>query len=113
MHDEIPVAGIIEKIRLMLGRLDGITIEGDSMFPTLKAGDRVLIDKKAAIGVDDVVVAHHPFKSSVKIVKRISAIESEGEISLAGDNPSESSDSRVLGPFRHKDVIGKVVSRLN
>lgn len=112
MNNELPIAGFPEKLRLFIGRLQGIVIEGDSMHPTLKSGDRVLVDKNSAIKVGDVVVAHHPFKSSVKIVKRVSSIETDGSISLIGDNPSESSDSRGFGSINGKDVIGKVVARL-
>ncbi len=112
MHDEIPIARFPEKLRLLIGRLHGITVEGDSMTPSLKAGDRVLVDKNSAIKVGDIVVANHPFKSSVKIVKRVSSIESDGRIFLTGDNSKTSSDSRVLGAFSREDIIGKVISRL-
>lgn len=112
MHNEVPIAGFIAKLRLFVGRLQGIAIEGDSMHPTLKTGDRILVEKNSAIGVGDIVVAHHPFKTSVKIVKRISSIETDGSISLIGDNPNESSDSRGFGSIKRSDVIGKVVARL-
>jgi nickel-type superoxide dismutase maturation protease len=112
MHDEIPIAGFVEKLRLFAGRLHGIVIEGDSMTPTLKTGDRVLVAKDSVINVGDIVVARHPFKSSVKILKRVSSIETDENISLIGDNPNESSDSRGFGSIKRTDVIGKVVARL-
>lgn len=112
MHDEIPIVGFLEKLRLFVGRLQGIAIEGDSMHPTLKSGDRVLVAKNSTIGVGDIVVTHHPFKTSVKIVKRVSSIETDGKISVIGDNPNESSDSRGFGSINRSDVIGKVVARL-
>lgn len=112
MHDEIPIAGILEKLRFYVGRLQGIVIKGDSMHPTLKPGDRLLVDKNSAINVGDIVVAAHPFKSSVKIVKRVANIESDGRILLSGDNPNESSDSRAFGSINRSDIIGKVVFRL-
>lgn len=112
MHDDIPIAGILEKLRFYVGRLQGIVIEGDSMHPTLKPGDRVLVDKDSAINVGDVVVAAHPFKSSVKIVKRVATIESGGRMLLFGDNQNESSDSRTFGSINRNDIMGKVVFRL-
>jgi nickel-type superoxide dismutase maturation protease len=112
MHNEIPTAGFREKLRLIFGRLHGITVEGDSMLPSLKSGDSVLVDKNSAISVRDIVVANHPFKTSVKIVKRVSSIETDGSISLIGDNPIESSDSRGFGSIKRSEVIGKVVYRL-
>src|SRR6187549_2753357 len=80
MHDEIPIAGFVDKLRLYARRLQGIVIGGDSMHPTLKTGDRVLIDKTSPVAIGDVVVAHHPFKSSVKIVKRVSSVAPDGNI---------------------------------
>ena len=112
MHDEIPIAGFLQKLRLFAGWLQGIAIEGDSMHPTLKTGDRVLIDKTSLVAIGDVVVAPHPFKSSIKIVKRVSSIAPDGKISLIGDNPNESSDSRGFGSINRTDIIGKVVARL-
>ena len=112
MNDEIPIAGFLQKLRLYFGRLHGIIIEGDSMTPTLKTGDRVLIDKSSPISIGDVVVANHPFKSSVKLIKRVSSIAPDGNISLIGDNPNESSDSRGFGSINRTDIIGRVVARL-
>lgn len=112
MRDKIPIASSWDCLQLVFGRRSGITIEGDSMLPTLKTGDRVLIDKNSAINVGDIIVANHPFKSSVKIVKRLAAIESDGRLFLSGDNPNESSDSRAFGSVIRSNVIGKVVYRM-
>jgi hypothetical protein len=35
-----------------------------------------------------------------------------GKLFLRGDNPSESTDSRTLGEFDQKDILGKVSYRL-
>lgn len=112
MHNEIPIAGILEKLQLYIGRFEGFAIEGDSMHPTLKPGDRVLIDKRSSLSVGNIVVARHPFKTSVKIVKRVKTIEQDASLSLIGDNPNESSDSRGFGSIKREEVIGKVVFRL-
>lgn len=111
MRDEIPVAGIREWFNMILGRRFGLRVEGDSMLPTLESGDRVLIDPRAAIHEGDIVLASHPFKS-LQIIKRLLSIESDGRIFLTGDNPTESTDSRVFGVIKRKHLIGKVVSRL-
>ena len=60
----------------------------------------------------DVVLARHPFKKSVQIIKRIREISPEGRYFLVGDNPSESTDSRSFGAIPAKDITGKAVSRL-
>ena len=82
------------------------------MLPTLKDGDAVLIDPKAEVEVGDIVLANHPFKQSVKILKRISEISADDKFSLTGDNADESSDNRSFGEISKKDILGKVSCRL-
>ena len=112
MRDEIPIAGVREWLSMLLGRRFGMRVEGDSMSPTLKSGERILVDPKAAIHPGDIVLAEHPFKS-LRMIKRLLSIESDGRIFLAGDNPDASSDSKVFGAIQRKHLVGKVVSRLN
>jgi nickel-type superoxide dismutase maturation protease len=82
------------------------------MVPALSPGDLVFADSRAvqcaAPEVGDIVVARHPFKSGVRLIKRVAAIES-GRVRLSGDNPDESTDSRGLGLFRSPDLIAKVL----
>jgi len=83
------------------------------MWPTLKAGDTVLVKPTLTPVAGDIVLANHPYKSSVKIVKRVAEILPDGALILRGDNPLESSDSRSFGSISKRDVIGKVISRLS
>lgn len=82
------------------------------MLPALKNGDAILINPHAKFQIGDIVLAKHPFKESVKIVKRISEITADGKYMLVGDNAAESSDSRSFGTILPKDILGKVVCRL-
>lgn len=113
MRDEIPIAGIREWLKMLVGRHVGLQVEGDSMLPTLKAGDRVLVNTHAPLNPGDIVLAKHPFKSSLQIIKRLLSIEPDGRVFLSGDNASASSDSHIFGVVTQKHLIGKVVSRLN
>lgn len=108
----MPEANWKERILFLLGRRQGFIIEGDSMLPTLKASDAVLIDPGAAFSTGDIVLAQHPYKKSVKILKRIGEISPEGKYVLIGDNAGESTDSRTFGEIQKKDILGKVVCRL-
>ncbi len=81
------------------------------MFPTLKDGDEVLSEPPLKLEIGDIVIAKHPYKQSVIIVKRISEINENG-VFLLGDNPSESSDSRSFGFVPIANVEGKVVAFL-
>ena len=82
------------------------------MLPTLKDGDVVLLDHKAKPAAGDIVLANHPFKKSVKILKRVSGFDAKGDLILTGDNAAESTDSRSFGAVPLKYLIGKVTCRL-
>ena len=112
MDEGIRSADVRDRIRLVLRRVFGIRVEGDSMAPLLKSGDVVLVDPRAPIEPGDVVLARHPFRSSVRMLKRLISVEPDGRLYLAGDNPSESSDSRSFGTVSSADLLGKVVARL-
>lgn len=99
-------------IRFVFGRVYGFRIEGDSMSPLLRPGDKVLIDPKAEITPGDIVLARHPFRANVRIVKRLTSFEVDGRMFLSGDNRDESEDSRTFGTVSSSDFLGKVVARL-
>ena len=88
-------------------------VKGHSMQPHIKEGERVVVYNWAYAftqpKVGDVVV----FSSSAKkkYVKRITAAETKNEFVVAGDNKSDSMDSRKLGPVQRKAIIGKVVMK--
>ena len=81
------------------------------MLPTLKNGDTVMIAPTATVEVSDIVLARHPYKQSVKMLKRVAAIDESGRYSLVGDNPSESTDSRSFGTVSPEHIEGKAVCR--
>jgi nickel-type superoxide dismutase maturation protease len=112
MENELPKAGLKEKVLFYLGRRRAILVEGDSMLPNLKNGDGVLINPDEKVSVGDIVLAKHPFKKSVIILKRLSEIDENGNYFLVGDNPSESTDSRTFGAISAKHILGKAVCRL-
>jgi nickel-type superoxide dismutase maturation protease len=97
---------------LLVGRHVGIRIEGDSMLPVLSNGDRVVVDPSSTPVIGDIVVAYHPYKRSVSIVKRIVDILPDGRYVLLGENLDGSTDSREFGSIAAKDIYGKVVSRI-
>lgn len=83
------------------------------MHPTLKSGEVVLVDPRALIAVGDIVVAKHPYKQSVKMIKRVESIEDGERCVLKGDNPDVSTDSRSFGTIAKSDIAGKVVCRVS
>lgn len=82
------------------------------MTPNLNDGDVVLVKPTRRVKVGEVVLAKHPYKQSVKVLKRVSEINNEGRFVLTGDNPEESTDSRTFGSINSADILGRVIGRL-
>ena|SRR5215213_6727939 len=112
MKNELPEADWWERLAHLCGFREIFLVQGDSMLPILKDGDVVLVNPYAAPQTGDIVLARHPFKKSVRIIKRIKEISPEGRYFLVGDNAEESTDSRSFGTIPAKDILGKAVSRL-
>ena len=104
-------ASLYDKFLFLFDYCDEYRVEGDSMLPTLKNGDRVLVEKTANLRIGDVVVAKHPFRIT-PIIKRITEFSTSGKLFLSGDNPDESTDSRTFGEVPEKDILGRVICRL-
>ena len=84
------------------------------MQPSLEPGDRVLVRRlgqTAAPSLGSVVVAWHPKRSKLRLIKRLCRSDNTG-LWLLGDNPTESTDSRHLGAVPTNLLIGEVVGRL-
>ena len=82
------------------------------MSPALRAGDQVFVARRRAPRRGDGVVARHPYRSDVHVVKRLVELDGTGGCELRGDNPAESSDSRVFGKVRSELIVGPVTSRV-
>jgi nickel-type superoxide dismutase maturation protease len=105
-------AGWADRVLVMMGLRRAFRVRGDSMRPTLGDGDVVLVKNASSGTIGDIVLAAHPFKTSVTMLKRVVSIDGDGRVDLRGDNPEESSDSRSFGKIAARDVIGKVACRL-
>lgn len=80
-------------------------ISGESMLPTLRAGQLVLFASGRPLHVGDVVMFRHDNKEKIK---RIARLES-GKVYLLGDNPEASTDSREFGWLGNEVVVGVLV----
>ena len=81
------------------------------MLPLLEPGDWVFVDPKAQALSGDIVVAYHPYRTDVFMVKHIESIDEDGRMFLVGVNPSESTDSRTQGAVPRSKLIGVVTSK--
>ena len=90
-------------------------VSGNSMLPLLKPGEEILIDSQAYQNttprIGDIVIARHPQKLNLKIVKRVICVLENGDCLLQGDNPQESTDSRGFGAVKKDYILGRVTSR--
>lgn len=77
------------------------------MHPTLTPGDHVFVCLGGAFAEGSLVVARHPFKADVVLIKRVASI-GDGGVELSSDNPAEGSDSRTLGRVPVSHVLGPV-----
>ncbi|MDJ0515937.1 MAG: nickel-type superoxide dismutase maturation protease [Trichodesmium sp. MO_231.B1] len=90
-------------------------ITGFSMFPLLKPGEEVLVDTRAyrhfLPEIGDLVVAEHPHRHDLRIIKSVAFVDEKGDCFLVGENREESSDSRSFGFVSSQQIIGRVTSR--
>ncbi|MCA1692907.1 MAG: nickel-type superoxide dismutase maturation protease, partial [Actinobacteria bacterium] len=83
---------------------------GPSMSPTLEPGDRLLLWRTRRARPGDLVVVPDPRQSRRLVVKRVLAVSQAG-LTLRGDNPGASTDSRQFGAVPPSTVRGRVVYR--
>lgn len=81
-------------------------VSGESMLPTLPAGT-LLLTLKRTPKVGHIVVAEAT--DGTVVVKRIGALESDGSLHLASDNPTTAS-VYTERPFTRHQLLGEVIA---
>jgi nickel-type superoxide dismutase maturation protease len=110
--NNLPKATFYQRLLVPLGSLYQYICKGNSMFPTLKNNESVLVDRNAEIEVGDIVVAKHPVEQVSEVIKRVQKINERGHYFLVGDNLDDSNDSRNFGAVTREYIKGKVVASL-
>ncbi|BEL05297.1 S26 family signal peptidase [Actinoplanes sichuanensis] len=124
----LSVAGVVGCLGVLLRRrLLLVTVEGVSMEPTYRPGDRLLVRRTGLAGVRRgaaVVFAAPPGTDLRFMVKRAAALPGDpvpagipvadtvvpaGHLVILGDNSARSADSRTMGFLPAGDVVGVVV----
>ena len=115
MVNTIRQSGIGDWLGWLLRRRRLIRVTGRSMLPLLQPGDLLFVDihayKHRSPQLDEIVVALHPQQSTLKIVKRVTAVMADGRYFLSSDNALEGSDSRMFGPLPVTSIVGRVTGR--
>ncbi|WP_129311766.1 nickel-type superoxide dismutase maturation protease [Streptomyces sp. L2] len=81
-------------------------VTGPSMVPTLRHGDRLLLQYGAVIRPGDVIVLRHPFQQDLLVVKR-AVQRREGGWWVLGDNPYAGGDSTDYGVVPEELILGR------
>lgn len=91
--------------------LEKYRVFGNSMIPSFKPFDLVLVNKIAYFlkspRVGDVVIVKN---QNLNLIKRIKKVKRK-MVFVIGDNEKESTDSRDFGWISKADIIGKVLIR--
>ncbi|TDC45618.1 nickel-type superoxide dismutase maturation protease [Actinomadura sp. KC345] len=93
-------------------RLTAVEVSGDSMLPDLRPGDWLLVRTGARAAPGDVVVARHPERPELLVVKRAHHRSGDGWW-LESDNQKAAGrrDSWDFGPVPDTLVTGRVLAR--
>jgi nickel-type superoxide dismutase maturation protease len=106
-----------ELVLWLLRQRRRVRVSGSSMLPLLQDGAEVLVDPSAyrdrSPAEGDVVIAYHPDRPDLLIVKRIVAVLPNNTSILIGDNATASTDSRQFGAIGIDRIVGKVTSRFS
>jgi nickel-type superoxide dismutase maturation protease len=88
-----------------------VVVAGDSMLPSLRPGDCLLVSARARIQAGDVVVATRPEVPGLLLVKRVVRREDAGWWLLSDNAAAGLDDSRAFGVLPDACVVGKVLLR--
>ncbi|MES9604734.1 nickel-type superoxide dismutase maturation protease [Actinomadura sp. NPDC048032] len=99
-------------VALAARRLRTVEVTGDSMLPGLRPGDWLVVRDGARPAPGAVVVAEHPEREGLLIVKRVAHRSADGWW-LESDNQRAPGgrDSWDFGPVADDLVVGRVVGR--
>lgn len=91
-----------------------VVVSGQSMAPTLRDGDRLIVRVGRAPAVGDLVVFRArdvvPASDLTWMVKRVHRVDPDGAVTVRGDN-THSQDSRHFGAVPPEAVLGVVRGR--
>ena len=113
VQPSLAAVGLVDLLLLFCGRRRVLQVEGYSMWPTLKPKDRVILrplNQHAPLPkIGGLIVCTHPHQPSLRVVKRLNAIV-EDQLTVLGDCPQSSTDSRQWGNIPRSCLIGEVVA---
>ena len=88
-----------------------VAVTGPSMEPTVREGDWLLVrrlGRRPRVG--ELVVAADPREPTRLLVKRVAAVSGDA-VTVVGDHPTASTDSRAFGSISAAAILGSPVFR--
>ncbi len=104
------------RARVSRWRTRRVVVADASMAPTLRPGDRLLVDRGAYRAappeIGDIVVLVDPERPDRWLVKRVAAVDpASGTLEVRGDARDVARDSRQFGPVPLRSVLGRAFRR--
>jgi nickel-type superoxide dismutase maturation protease len=97
---------------LVGSRCRRVAVRGASMVPALWPDDRLVLIPAWRLRQGDVVAVADPRRTDRLLVKRVARVDRQaGLVTVLGDNPDASTDSRHFGPVPRRSVVGRAVYR--
>ncbi|HEX4541218.1 MAG TPA: nickel-type superoxide dismutase maturation protease [Acidimicrobiales bacterium] len=93
-----------------VGLVRRVEVTGPSMRPALEPGDRLLVLVWRRIRAGDMVALADPREPTRTLVKRVGRVD-DATLTVLGDDPAASTDSRSFGPVSRRTVLGRAVYR--
>lgn len=107
------VMGLVVAL-VVAAKLHRVEVQGQSMAPTLEAGDRLVVMGVPGwwpLGTGQVVAVPDPRPGTERLlIKRVQRV-GPGWVEVRGDNVAASTDSRVLGRLARRAVVGPALYR--
>ncbi len=104
------IAGTLAAAVALALQVRRVEVVGDSMRPALQPGDRLLVLRTRHVRPGDMVAIADPRKPDRLVIKRLASCSSS-ELTVLGDNPEASTDSRTFGPVTRVALRGRAVYR--
>jgi nickel-type superoxide dismutase maturation protease len=88
-----------------------VAVTGPSMEPTVREGDWLLVRQmRRQPRVGELVIAADPRDPARLLVKRVSAVSGD-QVTVIGDRPERSTDSRDFGALPSSAILGRPLLR--
>ena len=95
----------------LFGKIGTVAVSGESMMPTYRSGDWLVVAWGGRFKIGDVVLVEREDRPGVFLIKRLERWEGSNYW-VEGDNKSISTDSREWGFIGQSEIVGRVVFRV-